>query len=118
RECTHTAFAEDHVVIAFSHDVLSREQPFLERCSHSALQQHGQPGSARALQKRKILHVTSADLDYVAALFNEVDMRFLDGFSHNLQTELLANSRHDLPAFFAEALERVRRRSRFPNTST
>src|SRR5438552_5798024 len=45
-------------------------------------------------------------------------MRFLDGFSHNLQAELLTNGCHNFPAFFAEALERVRRRSRFPNTST
>ena len=45
-------------------------------------------------------------------------MRFLDGFSHNLQAELLANGCHNLPAFFAEALERVRRRSRFPNAAT
>src|SRR5439155_12119434 len=118
RECTHTAFAEDHVVIAFSHYVLRCEQPFFERCSHSALQQHGQPGSTRALQKRKILHVASPDLNHVAVLLDEVDMRFLDGFSHNLQTELLANGCHNFPAFFAEALERVRRRSRFPNTST
>src|SRR6266581_7266833 len=118
RECTHTAFAEDHVVIAFSHYVLSREQPFLERCSHSALQQHGQPGSASALQKREVLHVASADLNHVALLLNKIDMRLLDGFSHNLQAELLANGCHNFPAFFAEALERVRRRSRFPNTST
>src|SRR5436190_22752283 len=45
-------------------------------------------------------------------------MRFIDGFSHNLQTELFANGCHNFPAFFAETLERVRRRSRFPNTST
>src|SRR5438034_2175778 len=45
-------------------------------------------------------------------------MRLLDGFSHNLQAELLTNGCHNFPAFFADALERVRRRSRFPNTST
>src|SRR6266550_3516042 len=45
-------------------------------------------------------------------------MRFLDGFSHNLQAELLANGCHNFPAFLAEALERVRRRSRFPNAAT
>src|SRR5204863_4089952 len=45
-------------------------------------------------------------------------MRFLDGFSHNLEPELLANSRHDLPALIAQPLEHVRRRSRFPNTAT
>src|SRR5262249_34694427 len=79
RERTHTAFAEDHIVIALSHDVLGCQQPFLERCSHSSLQQHRQPGSARALQKREVLHVASADLNYVALLLNEIDMRFLDG---------------------------------------
>ena len=68
RERANTAFAEDHVVIALSHDVFRCEQPFLERCSHSAFQQHRQPGSASALQKRKVLHVASADLDYVAIL--------------------------------------------------
>src|SRR5882724_13473446 len=45
-------------------------------------------------------------------------MRFLHGFSHNLQAELLANGCHDFPSFFADALERVRRRSRFPNAAT
>src|SRR6476661_7482230 len=114
RERAHTAFAEDHVVIAFSHDVLRCEQPFLQGCSHSALQEHRHPGSASALQKRKVLHVPSAYLDYIAVLLDKVDVRFLDGFSHNLQAELLANGCHNFPAFFPEALERVRRRSRFP----
>src|SRR4029077_3167220 len=118
RECAHAAFAEYHAVIAFRHDVLRREQPFLERCSHAALQQHRQPGSARVLQKREILHVTSADLDYIAVLFDKIDMRFLDGFSHNLEPKLLANGRHYFPAFITQALKRVRRRSRFPNTAT
>ena len=40
RERANTALAQDHVVVAFSHDVLGREQPFLERCSHAALQKH------------------------------------------------------------------------------
>src|SRR5262245_17168443 len=118
RERAHTAFAEDHVVIAFSHNVFSCEQPFLERCSHAALQKHRQPRSAGALQKREILHVASADLNHVTELFNEIDMRFLDGFRHNLQAELLANGGHYFPALIAQALERVRRRSRFPNTAT
>src|SRR6478752_7270427 len=117
RERAHTAFAEDHVVIAFSHDVLRCEQPFLQGCSHSALQEHRHPGSARAFQKRKVLHVSSADLNHVAVFFDEIDMRFLDGFSHNLQAELFSNGCHNFPAFFAEALERVRRGSRFPNAS-
>src|SRR4029453_1210593 len=47
----------------------------------------------------------------------QIDMRFLHGFSDDFQTELLANSRHDLPAFIAEPLERVRRRSSLPNAS-
>ena len=83
RERAHTAFAQDHIVIAFSHDVFRCEQPFLERCSHAALQQHRQPGSARALQKREVLHVASADLNDVAALLNDVDMRFLGRFSYD-----------------------------------
>src|SRR5262249_26652314 len=91
RECTNTAFAKDDIVIAFSHDVLRCEQPFLECCSHSTLQQHRQSGTARALQKREVLHVASADLNYVAELFNEIDMRFLNSFSYNLQAELLTN---------------------------
>src|SRR2546421_301164 len=53
-----------------------------------------------------------------STITGKCDMRFLDGFSHNLQAELLANGCHNLPAFFAEALERVRRRSRFPNAAT
>src|SRR4029077_17176942 len=53
----------------------------------------------------------------IAVLLDKIDMRFLHGFSHNLQAELLADSRHDLPAFIAQALERVRRRSRLPNAS-
>src|SRR5205823_3106383 len=75
---------------------------------------HGHSGTASSFQKRKVLHVASADLNHIAVLFDELDMRFLDGFSHNLQAELLSNGYHDFPAFFAEPLEHVRRRSRFP----
>src|SRR5262245_18500636 len=45
-------------------------------------------------------------------------MRYLNGFSHDLEPELLANGRHTFPAFLAEPLERVRRRSWSPKAST
>src|SRR5438128_12420018 len=41
RECAHTSLAKDDVIVAFRHDVFGCEQPFLERCSHPTLQQHG-----------------------------------------------------------------------------
>src|SRR5262245_58850166 len=108
RERAHTALAEDHVVIAFSHNVFGCKQPLLEGCSHAALQKHRQLGTTGTLQKREVLHAAGTDLNYIAVFLNESDMRFLNRFGHDLQSELLANRRHNFPPSLAETLERVR----------
>src|SRR5439155_10602768 len=84
RECANASLAKYDIVVALSHDVLGCEQPFLECCSHPALQQHGQLGSACSLQERKILHVASTDLNDITVLFDQIDMRFFNSFGDNL----------------------------------
>src|SRR4029077_4570583 len=110
----NTKLAQDHVVIAFSHDVFGGEQPFFQCGSHSPFQQHGQLRSASPPEKRKVLHAASADLNDVAVLFDETDMGLFERFSNDLQSKCFADLRHDFPPLPSQALKCVRRASRFP----
>ena len=84
RECANTSLAQDDIVISFGHDVLGREQPFLECCSHSSLQQHRQLRTASSLQKGKVLHAASANLNDIAVLLDKIDIRLVDRFRDDL----------------------------------
>src|SRR6266508_4628839 len=94
-ESSNTALTQDHVVIALGHDVFRSEQPFFERCSHSPLQQDRQLRSSSSPKERKVLHVTSADLNDVAILFDQIDVRFFERFSDDLYPKGFADFRHD-----------------------
>ena len=83
-ESANTSLAQDNVVIALRHDVLGREQPFLEGSRHPSLQQHRQLRPARPLQKRKVLHVASANLNDIAVLLDQIDIRLVDRFGDDL----------------------------------
>src|SRR4029453_17242708 len=91
RESPNAALAQDYVVIALCHDVFRREQPFFECCRHSSLQQDRESRSARSPEQRKILHVTSADLNDVAIPFDQIDMSFFERFSDDLQLKRVAD---------------------------
>src|SRR6202008_3038108 len=73
RERANAALAEDHVVIAFGHDVFSGHQKFVEGRGHAALQEHGLTRAASNFEKRKILHVAGADLNYVRIFLDELE---------------------------------------------
>src|SRR5438128_5575353 len=83
-ERANTSLAQDDVVIPFGHDVLGREQPFLECCSHSSLQQHRQLRTASPLEKGKVLHAASANLNDMTVLLDKIDIRLVDRFRDDL----------------------------------
>src|SRR5438105_3388677 len=61
-KCAHTSLTQYDVVIAFTHDVLSSHQELLEGCRHTSFKKNGFLRAPSALQQRKVLHVTRADL--------------------------------------------------------
>src|SRR5690348_11383865 len=83
-ESPNAALAQDDVVVALRHDVFGCEQPFFECCSHSSLQQDWQLRSSSSFEKRKVLHVSSADLNHIAIFFYETDVIFFERFCDNL----------------------------------
>ena len=111
-EGAHAALAEDHVVIALGHQVFRGHQEFVERGGHAALQQHRLLRAARALQKRKILHVARADLDHVRVFFDQVERFVVDGFGDDAEAEFVADFGQDFQPGLAEALKTVRRSAR------
>src|SRR5205823_13070595 len=84
RECANASFTQDDIVIPVGHDVLGREQPFLECCSHSSLQQDRQLRTTSPLEKGKVLHAASANLDDIAVLLDKIDIRLVDRFRDDL----------------------------------
>src|SRR2546421_2238521 len=117
RESANTALAEDHVVVAFAHDVLGGEQPFVERGGESALQEHGQARATGAFKQSEVLHVARAELDHVAVAFHEIDAVLVERLSYDLQTVSLAHVCENLQALFAETLKGIRRSARLKRTA-
>src|SRR4029453_2997723 len=105
RESPNAAFAQDYVVIALGHDVFRRQQPFFECCRHSSLQKYRQLRPASPPEERKVLHVTSTDLNYVAISFDQIDMGFFERFCDDLQPKRIADLNHDFPALFTQTLK-------------
>src|SRR5260370_25299456 len=69
-ESSHSALAQDHLVIAFRENIFGGHQEFLERIGHTALQQYWLARAAGAAQQREILHIARADLNAVGAFFH------------------------------------------------
>ena len=67
------AFAENHLVVAFTHHVFSGHQEFFQGRRHAAFKEHRLARTSGALEQRKILHVACADLDYVRILFDQIE---------------------------------------------
>src|SRR5260370_12947381 len=84
RERANTSFAQDNIVIPFGHDVLGCEQPFLECCSHSSLQQHRQLRTASPLEKGKVLHAASPNLNDISLPLDKIDITLVDRFRDDL----------------------------------
>ena len=112
-EGADAAFAEHDVVVAFGEDVFGGHQEFVESGGHAALEEDGEFGAAGAFEERKVLHVASADLDYVGVFLDKVERFIVDGFGDDAETELLANFGENFEAGETEALEGVGRSAWF-----
>ena len=94
------------------------EQPLpQERCSHSTLQQHRQPGSSHALRSRGSA-CCEHRFELTSPCFSIRSTCDSSTASVTIFKPKSSRMARHLPAFLAKALERVRRGSRFPNTST
>src|ERR1051326_2844691 len=118
RKRANAALAEHDLVVSFGHHVLGGEQPLVERRREPAFQQDGDARFAGASQQGKVLHVARADLDDVAVAFDEIDARFVECFSDDLQAVSFADVGEYFESFFAETLESVRRRSWLERAAT
>src|ERR1700687_1120427 len=107
-EGAHAALTENDVVVAFGEDVFGGHEEFVERGGHTALEENGLFGAARAVEQGKILHVARADLDDVGVFFDEVEAFVVDGFGDDAEAKLFADLHENFQAGFAETLEAVR----------
>ncbi len=112
RECAHAALAKHDLVIAFRHHVFGGEQPFLQRCGHSALQKNWQSGATRPAQQGKILHVARTDLNHVRVFFDKIDSRLIECLGHDPESELFPNIGQNFQCFFPQTGKCVRRSTR------
>ncbi len=78
------SFAQHDRVVAFRHNVLGGEQPFVEHRRHATLEQDGEFRTAGASQERKVLHVARADLNHVGMFFDQIHTLFVESLSDDL----------------------------------
>ena len=57
--------------------------------------------TARTPEQAEVLHVARADLNHVRVLLDEIHSRFIQSFSHDLQSVSFANFRENLQTFLA-----------------
>src|ERR1700683_2371696 len=118
REGAHAALAQDHVVISLGHDVLGGHQEFVEGRRHPSLQQDGVARPAGTFQKREILHVAGANLNYVGVFLDQVERFVVDRFGYYAQAEGIAHLRKDLQALLTHPLKAIGGRARLVRSST
>src|SRR6266404_5430158 len=78
----NAALTQDHVVVAFGHDVLRCQQPFIKRRRQPTLEKNRKVRTSGATQKCKVLHAARADLNYVSVLLNQINARIVERFSN------------------------------------
>ena len=84
------AFAQDHVRVALVQDVFRAHDQIINRGAESALQQHRKPAATDLFQKRKIVHVTRADLKAIRIFFDHRQIARVHDFGHDRQTSFRA----------------------------
>src|SRR5579883_768724 len=109
---THAALAQNDLIVALAHDVLSCHEELFKRGRDAALQQDRPSLASCSLQQREVLHVARADLDHIGVLIDQFQSFVVDGFGNDPQAELVANLRHDLERLFAQSLKSIRRSAR------
>ena len=111
------ALAEDNVLVAARHDVLGAHQEFLHGVCEAALEQDGLAGLTELLQQLEVLHIACADLETVALVHEDVDVRRIGDLSYDRQTGCFVCLVQQLEALSLQTLEGVRGRTRLPRTA-
>ena len=73
----NAALAEDHVVVSAGHDVLARQQQFLNRRGDAPLQQNGLARLTQLAQQVEVLHVARPHLETIHIGQHGLDLRDL-----------------------------------------
>ena len=111
------ALAEDNVFVAARHDVLSAHQEFLHGVCEAALEQDGLAGLTEFFQQLEVLHIACADLETVALVHEDVDVRRIGDLSYDRQTGCFVCLVQQLQTLSLQTLEGVRGRTRLPRTA-
>ena len=88
--------AEDYIITALAHDVLSRIEPLLDGSAEAALQHDRLACPAHFLQQLEVLHVPGANLQHICIACHSLDRTLV----HNLGDNLQAVSIRCLPEHF------------------
>src|SRR4030042_1130271 len=67
-ECPYAALTQYHLLIAFCQKVVGCGQPFRDGGGKPSLQQYGMSHLSQLLQKREVLHIARAYLQYIGGL--------------------------------------------------
>ena len=111
------ALAEDNVLVAARHDILGAHQKLLHGVREAALEQDGLAGLAELLQQLEVLHIACADLEAVALVHEDVDVRRIGDLGNDRQTGCLVRLVQQLQTLSLQTLERVRGRARLPRAA-
>ena len=111
------ALAEDNVLVAARHDVLGAHQKFLHGVCEAALEQDGLAGLTEFFQQLEVLHIACADLEAVALVHEDVDMRRIGDLGNDRQSGCFVCLVQQLQTLGLQALERVRGRARLPRAA-
>ena len=112
-EGADAALAQDHIVVAAVHDVLSREQPLLDGGRGAALQQHRLAHLAQRLEQVVVLHVARAHLQDVHQLRHQRNLGVVHHLADDQQAVPVSSCAQPLQRRLAQALEAVRGGTRF-----
>ena len=99
---TDAPFAEDDVVVAFSHDVFCRHEPFFDGRAQAPLEEDRLVRLADGFEEVEVLHVPGPDLDDVDAIFEE-DRQFIGrhDFRNDREFSFAAGIAEHIQAFIA-----------------
>jgi hypothetical protein len=77
---SNASLAKYYLAVSLMKDVFSRHKPFFHGGGHASLEQNWFFGSSSSTKKREILHISSADLDYIAVFFHDVEKFMIESF--------------------------------------
>src|SRR5438876_3419695 len=101
------ALAEDDLVVALAEDVLSGEQPFLDRRRHTPLEQDRLAQPTDFGQQWEVLHVAGTDLQHVNDVGERSDVRRFQHLADQRQAGLPFRLPQNVDAVTAQSLEAV-----------